>query len=292
MIIKERLVSAFIAILFIAVFQPFGLLHFGMLRWMLLAGFGIIIVSSCLLSEVIVAKLFGLDNDVTRGTRYIIKRNIIFEGINIFLLTVTFTLYLDRFVNNDIIDNHFSLRSVANVLIVNIFTSIIIHVYWRNLYKKRMVAIQLEEAKRLSGMLEERWRQARLKETTGEKTAEAINTAVRLCLSGTTKEKVEMYDVDFLYAESDANYVHIHYLCDGKERKAMLRSTIKDVAESVAGLPEIVRCHRAFIVNLSQVSHVESRSSGFMLVLKHVSALIPVSKTYQQEVKLRLENPE
>ena len=237
-------------------------------------------------------KLFGLDNDVTRGTRYIIKRNIIFEGINIFLLTVTFTLYLDRFVNNDIIDNHFSLRSVANVLIVNIFTSIIIHVYWRNLYKKRMVAMQLEEAKRLSGMLEERWRQARLKETTGEKTAEAINTAVRLCLSGTTKEKVEMYDVDFLYAESDANYVHIHYLCDGKERKAMLRSTIKDVAESVAGLPEIVRCHRAFIVNLSQVSHVESRSSGFMLVLKHVSALIPVSKTYQQEVKLRLENPE
>ncbi|MGN1262988.1 MAG: LytTR family transcriptional regulator DNA-binding domain-containing protein, partial [Prevotella sp.] len=253
MIIKERLVSAFIAILFIAVFQPFGLLHFGLLRWALLAGFSVIIVSSCLFSEVIVAKVFGLDNDVTRGTKYIITRNLIFEGINIFLLTVMFTLYLDRFVNNKIIDNHFSLRTVANVLIVNVFTSIIIHVYWRNLYKKRMVAVQLEEAKRLSGMLEERWRQARLKETIGERGNESQATATRLCLSGTTKEKVEMFDTDFLYAESDANYVHIHYMYEGKEKNTMLRSTIKDVAESITGLPDIIRCHRAFIVNLSHV---------------------------------------
>ena len=53
-IIKERLQSALIAILFISVFLPFGLNHFGWIRWALLAGLGLIIAAA----KIIIAFIF------------------------------------------------------------------------------------------------------------------------------------------------------------------------------------------------------------------------------------------
>ena len=42
--IKERLISAVIGTLFIAIFQPFGIIHFGWWRWPLLIGIGILML--------------------------------------------------------------------------------------------------------------------------------------------------------------------------------------------------------------------------------------------------------
>ena len=53
-IIIERLQSALIGTLFIAVFLPFGLNNFDAMRWPLLAGIGAIIALSVLASELIV----------------------------------------------------------------------------------------------------------------------------------------------------------------------------------------------------------------------------------------------
>ena len=78
-IIKERLQSALIATLFISVFLPFGLGHFGWLRLALLCGIGISIAISVLISELAVDKLFRMPNDVSLGRPYIIKRNNIIE---------------------------------------------------------------------------------------------------------------------------------------------------------------------------------------------------------------------
>ena len=84
-IIKERLLSALIAILFFVVFLPFGLASFGWMRWVLIAGIGIIIAFCVLMSELIVSKLLRMPNDVSLGSPYIIRRNICFESINIFI---------------------------------------------------------------------------------------------------------------------------------------------------------------------------------------------------------------
>ena len=68
-IIKERLQSALIGILFIAVFLPFGLNHFGWMRWVLLVGLGVIIAFSVLVSEYVVEKVFRMPNDISRGSQ-------------------------------------------------------------------------------------------------------------------------------------------------------------------------------------------------------------------------------
>lgn len=84
-IIIERLQSALIGTLFIAVFLPFGLNHFDAMRWPLLAGIGAIIALSVLASELIVEHLFKMPNDISRGSKFIIKRNLFFEAFNIVL---------------------------------------------------------------------------------------------------------------------------------------------------------------------------------------------------------------
>ena len=154
-------------------FLPFGLNHFGWTRWLLLIGLGIIIASSVLFSEFVVDKLFRMPNDITRGSQYIIKRNIRFEAINILLSFVFMTLFLDRFANNDIVDNHFNWITAGSVFAVNCWTTVVIHLYWRNVYKKRYLIRQLEEAQLLNGMLQERQRTTPVRDAEEEK-AETI----------------------------------------------------------------------------------------------------------------------
>lgn len=289
--IKERLISAVIGTLFIAIFQPFGIIHFGWWRWPLLIGIGILIAFSCLTSELITNKLFRLPNDISRGSRYIMRRNFIFEATNVPLLTTLLCVYLHYLVNNEHINNHFGWSTLGSVLLVNAYTTMIIHLYWRNVYKKRIFAMQLEEAQRLNGILAERFRQEQMRHNSHEGGADNSTPTTPLCIEGSTKEKVTVEPHNFLFAESEGNYVNVHYLKSNEVKTTMLRSTIKDVADAVCSCSNILRCHRAFIANMQQVHHLEGRSSGFMLVMNHQAGMVPVSKTYQQSVKTQLECP-
>ena len=103
-----------------------------------------------------------------------------------------------------------------------------------------------------------------------------------LVFSGGTREMLEMDARSFLYAEAEGNYVRLHYLSpkDNRPVSKLLRLTMKQAEAVVASAPFIVRCHRAFLVNLHQVSKVDGNSQGYRLV--------PVSRGYAKDVKNRL----
>ena len=286
-IIKERLPSALIAILFISVFLPFGLNHFGWLRWALIGGLGIIISFCVLTSEFVVDKLFGMPNDITRGSKYIIKRNIRFESINILFSVILMSLFLDAFANNDIVDNHFSWATLGTVIAINCFTTIVIHVYWRSVYKKRYIIKQLEEAQLLNGMLQERQRHYTKEEPQPQSAPTADNDDV-VCISGATKESLEVRPSDVVFATSEGNYVRVHYIKDGTVQNMSIRTSMKNVADLLCRQSYIMQCHRAFIVNLHHVEKVESRNSGIALVMQYGEETVLVSKQYAAEVKEKL----
>ena len=289
-IIKERLQSALIAILFISVFLPFGLNHFGWLRWALIGGLGIIIAFCVLTSELIVEKLFRMPNDVSLGSQYIIKRNIRFESINILFSVILMSLFLDAFANNDIVDNHFSWATLGTVIAINCFTTIVIHVYWRSVYKKRYIIKQLEEAQLLNGMLQERQRHYTKEEPQPQSAPTADNDDV-VCISGATKESLEVHPSDVVFATSEGNYVRVHYINNGNEHNMLIRTSMKNVADLLCRHSYIMQCHRAFIVNLRHVEKVESRNSGIALVMQYGEESVLVSKQYASEVKERIKNP-
>lgn len=111
-----------------------------------------------------------------------------------------------------------------------------------------------------------------------------------LVFSGGTREMLEMDARSFLYAESEGNYVRLHYFSpkDNRPISKLLRLTMKQAEASVASAPFIVRCHRAFLVNLHQVSKVDGNSQGYRLRLEGCAEEVPVSRGYAKEVKNRL----
>ena len=111
-----------------------------------------------------------------------------------------------------------------------------------------------------------------------------------LVFSGGTKEMLEMDARSFLYAESEGNYVRLHYLSpkDNRPVSKLLRLTMKQAEAAVASAPFIVRCHRAFLVNLHQVSKVDGNSQGYRLRLEGCAEEVPVSRGYAKDVKNRL----
>ena len=114
--------------------------------------------------------------------------------------------------------------------------------------------------------------------------------SVTLVFSGGTKEMLEMDARSFLYAESEGNYVRLHYLShkDNRPVSKLLRLTMKQAEAAVASAPFIVRCHRAFLVNLHQVSKVGGNSQGYRLRLEGCAEEVPVSRGYAKEIKERL----
>jgi hypothetical protein len=48
-----------------------------------------------------------------------------------------------------------------------------------------------------------------------------------MTVDGTTKDSVQFSTDDFLFAESNGNYVEVYTLCDGRVKKNAVRCTIR-----------------------------------------------------------------
>lgn len=295
--IKEKSISAIIGTLFFAVFQPFGLSLFCMSeRFMITCGLFVVAFASCMTCEGIVNYVLRMPMDTSKEPSYTMKRGIVFQICNIIVLTTYLSLYFDRFASNDVVDNHLSVEHSLGMLVASIGCCLFIGLYWRNVYWKRHYAKQLGEAQMLNGVLMER---SRLVEVSKQEsmTDTSSSKEERIMLEGSTKECVSLLLSDFIFAESEGNYVSIHYMenpstgSEQIEKQTMLRTSMKNVVAILCVNTEIIQCHRAYIVNLRHVQSVEGRSSGIGLKLRHCDTIVPVSKSYVNEVKERIKNP-
>lgn len=107
-----------------------------------------------------------------------------------------------------------------------------------------------------------------------------------LVLGAETKESLAIRAEDFLCAESVGNYVKVIYrsATDGKTLTKIIRTSIKRVEEAVASCPFIIRCHRAFLVNLQKVKEICGNLQGCLLRLDGLKLRIPVSRAYAKRV--------
>ena len=107
----------------------------------------------------------------------------------------------------------------------------------------------------------------------------------QVTLEGTTNEHVSLDISDLLYIEAVGNYVKVTQLLDGEVKTNMLRATMKQMEDSLQAYPMIVRCHRAFMVNLGQVEQISSNSRAMQLVMRHSHDVIPVSRSNVNKLK-------
>jgi hypothetical protein len=92
------------------------------------------------------------------------------------------------------------------------------------------------------------------------------------------KESLSFYPSQFIYAESESNYVNFYLQADEKVQKKVIRNSITDVEQQLSHIPYLVRTHRAFIVNLKKIKSKKGNSLGYRVRLQGTDSEIPVSR--------------
>jgi hypothetical protein len=105
-----------------------------------------------------------------------------------------------------------------------------------------------------------------------------------ITLSGNTKESVELHPEQFIYLEAYGNYVKINYTEGELVKQKLLRTTIKQMEDELTSVPFIIRCHRAFLVNIKQIASVKGNSQGYKVSFNYPVGEIPVSRGYTKEL--------
>lgn len=93
------------------------------------------------------------------------------------------------------------------------------------------------------------------------------------------KDVVTLALKDLLFIESADNYSEIVFLQNEKMKKTLLRGSLSRFEEQ-AHHPDVVRCHRSYVVNLRQVESISGNAQGYKLQLKKYPSSIPVARRY------------
>ena len=308
--VYTRVISCAFMVLAIAIFKPFGLEVWQWQAYIHLLAIFALGLFSCFLTEILLRYVIRMPRSYDRGVSYIISRNLRFQCINTPLVALLICLYR-HFAMSDLVEgNRLSLSNYLETLAIIAFLSFAIGLYWRFKFRNRYLAAELEETRLLNEQLKKLQRETSLgpSEGRGEKITleESRDT---LTLTGTTNESVSLEISHLLYIEAVGNYVKIVSkreksepdlisereqsrptvkVCqvqDNEVQTNMLRATMKQMEDALQAYPMIVRCHRAFMVNLGQVEQISSNSRAMQLVMRHSHDAIPVSRSNVNKLK-------
>ncbi len=102
-----------------------------------------------------------------------------------------------------------------------------------------------------------------------------------ITLTGTTQDTLTIPAKDFIAAEAEGNYITItYYDKEGSVKLGQLRQTMKQLEVMIADYPNLIRVHRAFIVNINHVKSVEGNSQGYRISIDGYKSGIPVSRSF------------
>ncbi len=288
--ITVRIISVAFSVLALGVFKPFGLEAWQWAAYLHLLNIWVLGMVVCGLTELILKYVVRMPRSLEHGISYIIRRNLWFQLINTPLISLVICLYRHFVLSLRVDGNLLSWENFFETLIIIAFTSFSIGLYWRFKFRSRYLTLELEETRILNEQLvalqQSTEQQTKEKENVSHKTTDKSETTAdtsysspSIILTGTTSESVTLQIPDLLYIETVGNYVKIYHLCDNQVRSDILRATSKQMEEQLRHEPMIVRCHRAFLVNLRQVKQIVSRSGRMQLIIKHSNESIPVSRS-------------
>ena len=285
--ISIRFVSCAFMVLAIAIFKPFGLEEWKWQAYVHLLCIFALGLFSCFLTEVILRYIVRMPRSYDRGVSYIISRNLRFQCINTPLVSLLVCLYRHLAMSDLVEGNKLSLSNYLETLVIIAFLSFAIGLYWRFKFRSRYLAAELEETRLLNEQLKKmQTSNAGVPRQTEDDTpVGGTDQDSKITLEGNTNEHVTLEVSNLLYIEAVGNYVKVCQLQGNEVHTNMLRATMKQMEDSLQAYPMIVRCHRAFMVNLGQVEQISSISRAMQLVMRHGHDSIPVSRSNVNKLK-------
>ena len=296
--IKTRIISTVFTLLALAIFKPFGLNAWQWMGYAHLLVIGALGIGCCFVTEGILKYFIKKPRSVERGVDYIIRRNLWFQLINTPLVALIICLYRHFFMSDLVPGNVLSWSNYLETLLILAFCSFAIGLYWRFKFRSSYLTAELEETRLLNEQLQRLQQETEQRalmaaqavppsptEQQEQPSAAPAQLPQDITLSGTTSETVKVHIPNLLYIEAVGNYVKIYQLIDGQVCSDMLRATSKQIEDDLRAYPMIVRCHRAFLVNLQQVEQIMSRAGSMQLIVKHCQESLPVSRSNMAQIK-------
>lgn len=105
--------------------------------------------------------------------------------------------------------------------------------------------------------------------------------------SQTADENLIVRPADIYYIKAADNYIEVYYRSGGEVSRRILRNTLKSVEQDLESHPDLFRCHKSYLVNLSHVHHLSGNAQGYKLHLQQVDEPIPVSRQHNESIKNR-----
>jgi hypothetical protein len=100
-----------------------------------------------------------------------------------------------------------------------------------------------------------------------------------------TSEKFSLLNSEILFFKSADNYVEIYYRKGGEVNKKVIRSKLRDVEFHLRIYPNLIRCHRSYIVNIHHIEKASLYNTHHELILFGVKEPIPVSRQHCLKMK-------
>lgn len=110
--------------------------------------------------------------------------------------------------------------------------------------------------------------------------------------SALVSENFELDITSFVYAKVDGNYSDIFTFAKASLEKKMVRTSLKELEFQLSPYPNIIRTHRAYLVNTDYIQTVEGNAQGYVLQLSNVDDKIPVSRAKIADFNAHFSNKE
>ena len=258
--------SVFIG-LFMLVFQPFGFSEYKGNKVIIGSGFGLVTLVTMIL-DTVASRIFF--KDWFEKTDWTVLKQIIWQ------VCVLFTIGLGNSFYASWLNGSWSFNTFRAFQCYTVAIGIIPIVVTTVIHQNRLLTENLKSAQDFNTQLHQK------DETTG---SEIVSL-----LADNEKDRLDIELSQLLYIEASGNYIEIYYTKDKTLKSMLLRSTLKRTESQLEPHPSVLKCHRAFLINVDKIIHVKGNSQGLRLVLKHTDTEIPVSRNFSKSLKDKLNS--
>lgn len=294
-ILRASAKSCVYVLLILALIQPFGIDQIKEGRILFILSETAIAFLSVVLSTGIATALTYKRFSTPRTIQQFVLHRAILYVVNVPILATLLLIYNGWFHMQDpwaylFANGHLNYHGIMELSMYVFFISVILAIFDVFSFRNQKLQNELEEVKAINALLEKRQEKIQEEDKTKESAEheELVPAMVKIVGQGIGSE-LEVIPSNIIYVESMANYTSICYIAGNETKTVTLRTTLKQIRETLNDVDCIVQCHRAFLVNINFVISLQSNNSSYLLQMFGMDKQIPVSRANTETIKQKLK---
>ncbi|GAB5551859.1 MAG: hypothetical protein Sapg2KO_14500 [Saprospiraceae bacterium] len=254
------LLSGIFVYVFLIVYQPFGTERLTTYKYLFLAGFGVSVFLGVATTYFILPKLF---QEFFRPEKWTIVKEILLQSCCILIISAFITLH-NNYLAREIVSHQTFFNFLEITISIGIFPIVGLIFFKERTLSKR----NIERAQLLSNQLPP----AAVEET----------ITVQIQEESVKASPIVMQLSEFVYAQSEGNYVTIYHLDDNALVHKLMRLSLKQLDIQLESFSQIKRCHRSYLINMQHITSIDGNARSLTIQLDKVATSIPVSRSFSK----------